>query len=150
MTYTKQVKYNRSASSYSSSSYYYHCEESPEIRIRREWSALGDYGKALYIDAIETAIERKLHQRFVEWHAHHLVHLNAHDTCSFFLWHRRFTLAYENMLRSLEPRFACLSIPFWDISRDYRKQEDGTFQCREYGTCSDIIRDLGGWPPRQD
>lgn len=38
-------------------------------RIRREWDHMDDYDRALYLDAVETAIERGLHQRFAEFHS---------------------------------------------------------------------------------
>jgi hypothetical protein len=122
------------------------CAEPFSLRIRRDWNKeLSDYDRALYLDAVETAIERGLHQRFVQWHADLAVHVYAHETCAFFLWHRRFTYAYESMLRSLgPPRFRCVTIPFWDIPPEYQDQEDGTFRCRQYGTCSPIIHGLGG------
>jgi Common central domain of tyrosinase len=118
------------------------------VRIRREWTdGLSDYERALYLDAVETAIERGLHQRFVQWHADQNTHVYAHETCGFFLWHRRFTHAYETMLRSLGPsRFRDLTIPYWNVIRDYQLQEDGTYRCRQYGTCSPIVYDLGGKP----
>mmetsp|Transcript_17082 Transcript_17082/g.31034 ORF Transcript_17082/g.31034 Transcript_17082/m.31034 type:complete len:528 (-) Transcript_17082:57-1640(-) len=113
-------------------------------RIRREWDHMDDYDRALYLDAVETAIERGLHQRFAEFHSDEVSDIQAHDTCAFWLWHRVFILAYENMLRSLEPRFACLTLPFWDIYRDYAKQESTSNACKSYSTCSKIINDIGG------
>jgi hypothetical protein len=113
-------------------------------RIRREWNHLDSYDRALYLDAVETAIERGLHQRFTIFHYDEVSEIQAHDTCGFYMWHRVFVLAYENMLRSLEPRFACLALPFWDIYRDYQKQESSTNSCESYATCAGMINDLGG------
>ena len=115
-------------------------------RLRREWDHLDNYDRALYLDAVETSIERGLHQRFAVFHFDELSDIQAHETCGFYLWHRMFILAYENMLRSLEPRFACLTLPFWDIYRDYEKQESSANinTCRSYATCAKIINDLGG------
>mmetsp|Transcript_25097 Transcript_25097/g.52030 ORF Transcript_25097/g.52030 Transcript_25097/m.52030 type:complete len:533 (+) Transcript_25097:103-1701(+) len=114
------------------------------IDVRQEWNELTDYDRELYLDAVETAIERGLHQRFALWHVNSQVW--AHDTCSFFLWHRYFTRAYERMLQSLMARMENVTIPYWNIVRDYNKQEDGSYKCREYGTCSSIVYDLGGKP----
>jgi len=113
-------------------------------RIRREWDHLDSYDRALYLDAVETAIERGLHTRFAAYHCDTTAEIQAHDTCAFYPWHRLFILAYENMLRSLEPRFACLTLPFWDLHRDYAKQQSSSHACRSYGTCSRMINDLGG------
>jgi len=113
-----------------------------KLRVRKEWHSIGEYNRELYLDAIETAIERGLHQKFVAYHADIKSDAQAHETCAFFLWHRRFTISYENMLRSLGPRFACLTIPYWDIMRDYQKQQQKT--CDSYTSCSDIVTDFGG------
>jgi len=48
------------------------------------------------------------------------------------------------MLRSLGTRYACLSVPFWDVFSERAAQEDGTYDCRSYGACSPIVHDLGG------
>ncbi|OEU19209.1 tyrosinase [Fragilariopsis cylindrus CCMP1102] len=90
------------------------------------------------------SIERGIHHRFARFHHDSISEIQAHDTCLFMIWHRVYLLAYENMLRSLEPRFACLTIPFWDVYRDYSKQVSTTNVCRSYATCAKIINDLGG------
>jgi len=125
-------------------------DSSNTARLRREWNHLDDFDRALYLDAIETAIERGLHQRFAIFHFDTVSEIQAHDTCGFYLWHRIFVLAYENMLRSLEPRFACLTLPFWDIHRDYEKQESSASSCRSYATCAKVINDLGGLVENDD
>jgi hypothetical protein len=114
------------------------------VRVRREWDHLSNYDRELYLDTIETAIERGIHHRFARFHHDSISEIQAHDTCFFYVWHRIFLLAYENMLRSLEPRFACLTVPFWDIYRDYSKQVSTANVCRSYATCAKIINDLGG------
>ena len=119
-------------------------DTSSTTRIRREWNHLDNYDRALYLDAVETAIERGLHQRFSVFHYDEISQIQAHDTCGFYLWHRVFVLAYENMLRSLEPRFACLALPFWDVYRDYFEQESSMNSCESYATCANMINDLGG------
>lgn len=118
-----------------------------QIRIRRDWDVLDEWDREQYLDAVETAIERGYHDAFARFHAEKMANVQAHETCGFFLWHRRFTLAYENMLRSLEPRFRCLTIPFWDIFDDYKRQVSPAEKdkwCRSYGTCASIVNDLGG------
>ena len=37
----------------------------------------------------------------------------------FILWHRRYLLAYENMLRSLHPDFECVTLPYWNYFNHY-------------------------------
>ena len=50
------------------------------------------------------------------------VHLSGssrfHGTPGFLLWHRIFTFEFENMLRSLGPKFECVTVPFWDPTLD--------------------------------
>ncbi len=114
------------------------------IRVRRDWNRIGEYERELYLDAIETAIEGGLHQRFVSYHADEVSDIQAHDTCAFFLWHRRYLLSYENMLRSLGARFACLTIPYWNIMEDYEKQQATAYDCGSYATCTSIVDQMGG------
>lgn len=118
------------------------------IRIRHEWSDWGDTGRSLFADAVETAIEWKLHQRFVAYHADRTSNVQAHETSAFFAWHRVFCTAYESMLRSLEPRFSNLALPYWDVRRDVSMAMDASSSssssCRSYATCSRIVKDLGG------
>ncbi|KAJ0394262.1 hypothetical protein ATCC90586_006155 [Pythium insidiosum] len=57
-------------------------------------------------------------------------------------WHRRFILAYENMLRSLEPRFACITIPYWDYFADFARRLAG--QCTTFEGCSTFLTEFGG------
>ena len=76
------------------------------IRVRRDWDLIGDFDRELYFDAIETAIERGVHKAFVLYHADIKSDVQAHERCSFFLWHRRFILAYGNM-----DHFPSFSVP---------------------------------------
>ncbi|TMW61966.1 hypothetical protein Poli38472_009459 [Pythium oligandrum] len=57
-------------------------------------------------------------------------------------WHRRFILAYENMLRSLEPRFACITIPYWDYFADFAKKMNNL--CSTFEGCSTFLSEFGG------
>lgn len=113
------------------------------MKIRHEWRQWTAWQQSNYLDAVETAIERGLHRRFVEWHV--AVQPYAHDTCAFFIWHRRFIAAYEIMLQSLGPtRFLNLSLPVWNVFPDYERQETRDDGCREYERCAPIVTDLGG------
>jgi tyrosinase len=46
------------------------------------------------------------------------------------------------MLRSLDPRFACVTIPYWDFFADYAKRQNGL--CTTFQGCASILSDLGG------
>ena len=55
-----------------------------DVRGRREWNHLTEYEQALYLDAVEIAIERGYHQRFVAFHADKNSHVQGHESCAFF------------------------------------------------------------------
>ena len=111
-------------------------------RIRKSWDYITEKEKELYLFAVETAITAGLHQAMVKVHQEHRSELEAHDTCGFVLWHRRYVLVYENMLRSLRPEFACITVPYWDIMKDLSKRASG--MCSNFLECSNIVTDLGG------
>jgi len=53
-----------------------------------------------------------------------------------------YLLGYENMLRSLKPEYACLTLPVWDhlsLSANY-----STNSCKSLQACSPILTALGG------
>jgi hypothetical protein len=45
----------------------------------------------------------------------------------FFPWHRWFLYQFEELLRSLGPRYRCVSIPYWDWSRSGTALGTGIF-----------------------
>ena len=111
-------------------------------RIRKSWTELTSSEIELYISAVERAIELGFHQEMVKLHVGTRNDLEAHFTCGFTLWHRRYLMGYENMLRSLGDQYACITIPFWDIMKDFSKRSSGT--CSNLLDCSPILTDIGG------
>lgn len=111
-------------------------------RVRKAWDILSTTEKQLYMDAVMAAMANGNHALFLEVHGDTASGNEGHRTCGMIYWHRRFILAYENMLRSLEPRFACVTIPYWDYYTDYTKKL--TLQCSTFESCSRILTDLGG------
>ena len=87
-----------------------------EPRVRKSWDALRDEGRTeLYMEAVREAMRLGYHQDFSDAHvAQGFAVDEAHRRGSFMFWHRRFLLAYENMLRSLGPEFECVTIPYWN------------------------------------
>ena len=85
-------------------------------RIRKSWDRLrAEGGTALYMEAVDAAIQQGYHQDFSAVHVGQTAgNDEAHRKGSFLYWHRMFLLAYENMLRSLDPKFECLTIPYWN------------------------------------
>lgn len=111
-------------------------------RVRHAWGTLSTPDKQLYLDAVMKAMATGHHTLFLEVHADAASGNEAHMTCGMLYWHRRFILAYENMLRSLEPRFACLTIPYWDYYSDFAKRAAGF--CTTLEGCSTFLSEFGG------
>jgi len=84
---------------------------------------------------------------------------------AFYAWHRKFLLEFENMLRSLDPKFKCVTIPYWDWAQEYKvcaainkggdydgQAEDDSLvaghadleSCDSYMDVSHILKDFGG------
>ncbi|KAG7388162.1 hypothetical protein PHYPSEUDO_012964 [Phytophthora pseudosyringae] len=111
-------------------------------RVRYSWDALSVDDKKLYRDAITTAMSTGYHALFVEVHSDRTSFKEAHNTCGMIFWHRRYLLAYEEMLRSLGTRFACITIPYWDYFADYAKFLANS--CSSFEDCSSFLKDMGG------
>ncbi|KAG6972975.1 hypothetical protein JG688_00003738 [Phytophthora aleatoria] len=111
-------------------------------RVRYSWETLSVDDKKLYRDAIATAISTGYHALFVEVHSDRNSFKEAHNTCGMMFWHRRYLLAYEDMLRSLGTKFACVTIPYWDFFADYAKFLASI--CTNFESCSTFLKDMGG------
>lgn len=93
------------------------CDDGGKARIRQDWDQMTVSSQQLFIDAMEEAISRGFFQRFLQYHADLHSSIQSHLTCGFILWHRRFLLGMENMLRSLDLKYRCLTNPgmSWSI-----------------------------------
>lgn len=114
----------------------------PDVRRRKSWDAYSAAEKSLYIAALSDAMKRGYHQKFVELHVEYMSEMEAHKTGVFIYWHRMFLLGYENMLRSLNASYACLTLPVWDHLTNTAKR--AASQCSTMQTCSTVLTDLGG------
>lgn len=85
-------------------------------RIRKSYDTMAAEGTAqTYIAAVNEAIARGLHQEFATEHSRQAdPTMDHHQKSTFINWHRRFILAYEDMLRSLAPEYECVTIPYWN------------------------------------
>ncbi|KAF1790519.1 putative domain, di-copper centre [Phytophthora cactorum] len=83
-------------------------------RVRRSWDTYTATEKSLYLEAVGIAMDKGLHQKFVQVHTEYMSEKEAHGNCMFIYWHRILLLGYENMLRSLDPKYQCLTLPYWD------------------------------------
>ncbi|ETV81041.1 hypothetical protein H257_05661 [Aphanomyces astaci] len=109
-------------------------------RVRKAWTAHTDAEKALFQNALEQAMVRGFHHKFIEVHLESKSEHEAHD-CLFFLWHRRYLLAYETMLRSLGDQYRCITLPFWDFSTLSAKYATGS--CSTFPECNPLLSDMG-------
>ncbi|KAL3669442.1 hypothetical protein V7S43_005836 [Phytophthora oleae] len=100
----------------------------------------------LYVEALGVGMQKGYHILFTEVASEKTSSAEFLRTCGFLYWNRRFVLAYENMLRSLGSKYACLTIPYWDYFADYARFVEK--KCENNGTsieaCSPILRGLGG------
>jgi len=108
---------------------------------RQDWYALSRSEKNRFLDAIETALDRGLYQRFLSYHVDRISARQAHQTCAFATWHQVYLRGFERMLQSLD---AHLFIPYWNIMDEYQDLHDG--HCDSYLTCSAVLWDIGGPP----
>lgn len=113
-----------------------------ESRIRRSWDTYNATEKAHYLEAVGIAMDLGYHQKFVQIHVDFMSEKQAHQNCMFIYWHRMLLLGYENMLRSLDAKYSCLTLPYWDHLSAYARQASG--QCNSLLTCTPFLSDSGG------
>lgn len=116
------------------------CGQGP--RVNKAWDYMTVDERELYLESVEAAIARGYVQALVKVHMDRMSEMEAHDTCGFILWHRRFKLVFENILRSMDPKFACVTIPFWNTMEHFQNMVDG--KCSSLLDCSKIITGIGG------
>ncbi|KAF0691581.1 Aste57867_17226 [Aphanomyces stellatus] len=99
--------------------------------------------QATYVSAIGLAMDKGLYQKFVYIHQEQMSNREAHGTCVFLFWHRKYLLGFENMLRSLGDRYKCLTLPYWDYVQHYSTMQK-TRNCNSIESCSPVTKALGG------
>ncbi|KAF4139636.1 Common central domain of tyrosinase [Phytophthora infestans] len=111
-------------------------------RTRKAWSSLNSSEKSLYLEAIDTAIKNGAIKEFAAIHVEPNGESQAHRSCGFFSWHRRLLIALESYLRDQNPKFACVTLPYYDVQTAYVRQAAG--ECANLYECSDILQEIGG------
>lgn len=111
-------------------------------RIRKSWDRLTETEQKVYLDAVALSMQKGYHSEFITVHSQLQNSMVAHDTCGFSTWHRKYLLAYENMLRSLGKQFECVTIPFWDYFEEYERFANQ--ECSSMLNCSSLLKSLGG------
>ncbi|KAJ0395641.1 hypothetical protein P43SY_003297 [Pythium insidiosum] len=98
--------------------------------------------RQIYKDAVATSFRSGEFFEFTKLHVHQMSEQQAHDTCAFFIWHKRYLLGFENMLRAQTKASRCVTVPYWDAMTEYTQMVNG--QCSSIYDCSPIVRELGG------
>ena len=112
-------------------------------RTRKAWKDLTPAEKETYNSALALSMDNGAYQHFWQMHQY-LFRTEIHNSCAFLLWHRKFLLGFENMLRSLGPQYACVTIPYYDYVQDsvaFRAN-----RCNSIASCSPIARELASGP----
>jgi len=105
---------------------------------------LSQQEKDNYKGAVASAMKSKEYFEFTKLHVDEMSERQAHKTCAFLIWHKRFLLAYENMLRAQGPQYACVTVPYWDTMGEYANMIDG--KCSSIGECASIVQDFSNSP----
>ncbi|KDO31285.1 hypothetical protein SPRG_03900 [Saprolegnia parasitica CBS 223.65] len=114
-------------------------------RVRKPWEALPASEQALFLRALTLSMDRGYYARFVALHADEMTNREAHNSCVFLFWHRKFLLGFETMLRSLSDEFACVTLPYFDYVQhnlDYVSRK-----CTTIASCATILGAFGGSGP---
>ncbi|KAE8969188.1 hypothetical protein PF005_g27912 [Phytophthora fragariae] len=99
--------------------------------------------KATYKGALAAAMDSGAYIKFVEIHTEMKSEMEAHKQCMFIYWHRFFLVVFENMFRGQGPKFACVTVPYFNWMAASNKALTG--ECKTLGECSPILRELGGY-----
>ena len=113
-----------------------------DIRYRQSWSSLSVEDKDLFREAVAMSMDRGYFSMFTRAHVSPRSLREAHRVCTFGMWHRVLLLGFENMLRSLDERFACVVVPYWDHVSNYESQMNGV--CSGIDDCDATRFELGG------
>jgi len=104
--------------------FYWGCEH----RVRKDWLDLTHEEKELYLEGVNAlkTTPRKgasdagpgnnIYDTFVLIHGESANKKYAHQTAGFLSWHRKYLLEYEDAIRTVDTRFKCVTIPYWDWS----------------------------------
>ncbi|KAJ8517778.1 hypothetical protein ON010_g18279 [Phytophthora cinnamomi] len=111
-------------------------------RVRKAWSSMTSSEKNLYLEAMDVAIKNGGITEFAAIHVEPNGESQAHRSCAFFSWHRRLLIALESYLRDQDSKFACVTLPYYDVQTAYVRQAAG--QCNNLYDCSDILQEIGG------
>ncbi|OQR92863.1 hypothetical protein ACHHYP_03117 [Achlya hypogyna] len=115
----------------------------PVPATRQPWLLLSPADQQTYLDAVALAMDKGYHFYFVQILAESSTWFEYYTTCGWAYSSRKLLLAYERMLRSLGPAYACITIPYWDFFADNAQVQTGDCSGTLSG-CSSILGSFGG------
>ncbi|OQR97033.1 hypothetical protein THRCLA_07107 [Thraustotheca clavata] len=115
----------------------------PFPSVRRPWLSLSSDEKQTYLDAVALGMDKGYHFYFMQILSDPTTNFEFYQTCGWAYSSRRLLLAYQTMLQSLGPQYACLTIPYWDYFADFAQIQTGS--CNgNLSNCSSILTEMGG------
>uniref|UniRef100_K3WBN0 Tyrosinase copper-binding domain-containing protein n=1 Tax=Globisporangium ultimum (strain ATCC 200006 / CBS 805.95 / DAOM BR144) TaxID=431595 RepID=K3WBN0_GLOUD len=114
------------------------------IRVRKNWEQLSASERDVYLSAVGDAMQSGKHLLFTR------IYLSANGlgrvgaTCGAPAWYRKFLYGYENMLRSLDTKYANVTLPYWNFFQDSAKRMSSRSTCADIQSCSQFLQDFGG------
>jgi hypothetical protein len=125
--------------------------------LRKDWNDLTQEEKDLYFEAVnlaKTTPHKKangdhgpgnnIYDLFVRIHEEPKNKEYAHQTSGFLAWHRKYLNEFEDALRNLGEKYACVTVPYWDWASETFQCTLGHVDCTTYHSASDFLRDFGG------
>lgn len=99
---------------------------------------------ATYLEAVGDAMKSGKHLTFTKIYmdANGLERVRA--TCGAPAWYRKWLYGYENMLRSLDAKYADVTLPYWNFFHDSAKRMSSRSTCNDVQSCSNFLTDFGG------
>ncbi|KAF0699233.1 Aste57867_10198 [Aphanomyces stellatus] len=121
----------------------------PAPRERLSWLAMTDSQRGLYISAVQKAMDLGYHYHFTQLVEEPATYSEYYLTTGWAYWNRKYVLAYETMIRSLDPTFANVTVPYWDVFADYAQAQVNatcqTLDCASLLTPNVNSNSLGGY-----
>ncbi|DAZ95341.1 TPA: hypothetical protein N0F65_002526, partial [Lagenidium giganteum] len=113
-------------------------------RVRKSWRNMSTQERDLYVEAVGIAMKNGIINDLAAIHLEDMGEAQAHHSCAFFTWHRRMLLAFESYLRDIDSKFACVTLPYYDVHTAYVDAANG--RCSNMFECSEIFQGIGGAP----
>jgi tyrosinase len=92
----------------------YCADRCSQPRVRKDYARMTAKERTLYQEALTMMYKSKVWYQFVRVHENGVNDPFAHGTSGFLPWHRKFLVEFENALRCLDPKFACVTLAYWD------------------------------------